>query len=161
MVDERAVCVLLWEWLLLLLAYALLLRVRDEEEAGAYFSLFSVLKLYTIRYNGWLDQNFTPERGDIDIGCLYTPTHLGSDETASLETMPSVDPEFGDQIHDNDTAALAGYKQRSISPLPRRCTPVQSSARDRTATSVALYLSHSLVIRCPARIRESLVRWEA
>jgi hypothetical protein len=44
MVAERAVCVLF-----LLLEYAFLLRVRDEEEAGAYFSLSLVLKLCAIR----------------------------------------------------------------------------------------------------------------
>jgi hypothetical protein len=51
MVAKRAVCVLLWEVLFLLLEYAFLLRVRDEDVAGAYFSLFSVLKLCTIRDN--------------------------------------------------------------------------------------------------------------
>lgn len=48
MVAKRAVCVLLREVLLLWLEDAFLLRVRDEEEAGAYFSLFPVLKL--LRY---------------------------------------------------------------------------------------------------------------
>jgi hypothetical protein len=51
MVAGRAVCVLLWEILFLLLEYAFLLRIRADEEAGAYFSLFLVLKLCTIRDN--------------------------------------------------------------------------------------------------------------
>jgi hypothetical protein len=66
--------------------------------------------------------------------------------------MPSADPKFGCQIHDNDTAALAGYKQRSISVLPRRCPSVRSSAHYRAAIST-LHLSHSLAIRSPAKIR--------